>query len=887
MALELFHRRKQEYAKQASVTLTGETTAEEAISTWEALPKPVRPTAPAPAGRKARLAFVSPLLPERTGIADYSAELLPALAAYYDIELVVGQDRVADPWANQHGRIRDVAWLRANAAQVDRVLYHLGNSPFHWHMLGLLEHVPGTVVLHDFFLSHLLSWMEIHVQPWEWWGALYDSHGYGAVRARCRDSEEAKLAYPANWPVLQNAQGVICHSTSTRILAREWYGQAVADSWAVVPHVRAAAEPWDRYEERKQLGFKDDDFVVCGFGFLGPTKLNHRLLGCWLRSQLADDRNCQLVFVGENPVGEYGVALLETIRASRRGRRIRITGFASPEEFRSYLRVADLAVQLRTRSRGETSGTILDCMSHAVPLVVNANGSFGELDRESVWMLPDDFDDADLVSALERLWHSPALRQELGERGRVVVADRHSPTTCAGLYAEAIERFSASAAFRPPELVRSIADVKRVWPDDQEVRLLATVIDRNHPLPQPSKRLYLDVTATSRSDLKTGIERVARALTLALLEAPPAGHRVEPVYLSDAGGSWHYRYARQYTLGLIGCATDVLADDPVEPECGDILLALDLSGDLLVQAKAAGLFTTWRNRGVRVYATVFDLLPVINPEVFPPGADTVHGRWLEAISAFDGAVCISRAVADGLRSWQSGVGLEWKDRRPYSIEWFPLGADVLNSAPTVGLPPDAKRTVERIRTRPSFLMVGTIEPRKGYLQVLDAFDSLWSDGLDANLVIIGSEGWKHLPDAMRRDIPQTVMRLRSHPELNKRLFWLEGISDEYLEMVYSASTCLIAASYGEGFGLPLIEAAQHKLPVIARDIPVFREVAGEHAFYFEADHPDELAQAVQSWFRLYSIGHHPGSEDMQWLTWKDSAARLLEKIASSSSAERH
>ena len=61
-------------------------------------------------------------------------------------------------------------------------------------------------------------------------------------------------------------------------------------------------------------------------------------------------------------------------------------------------------------------------------------------------------------------------------------------------------------------------------------------------------------------------------------------------------------------------------------------------------------------------------------------------------------------------------------------------------------------------------------------------------------------------------------------EIGNRLFWLEGISDEYLEKIYDAATCLIAASEGEGFGLPLIKVAQHKLPIIARDIPVFREV---------------------------------------------------------------
>jgi len=124
-----------------------------------------------------------------------------------------------------------------------------------------------------------------------------------------------------------------------------------------------------------------------------------------------------------------------------------------------------------------------------------------------------------------------------------------------------------------------------------------------------------------------------------------------------------------------------------------------------------------------------------------------------------------------------------------------------------------------------------------------------------------------------------VQKIRNHPELNKRLFWLEGISDEYLEKVYAASTCLIAASYGEGFGLPLIEAAQHKLPIIARDIPVFREVAGEHAYFFKAESPDSMAQSIKEWLAQYAANQHPKSNDMPWLTWQQSARQLLEKIA--------
>jgi len=245
----------------------------------------------------------------------------------------------------------------------------------------------------------------------------------------------------------------------------------------------------------------------------------------------------------------------------------------------------------------------------------------------------------------------------------------------------------------------------------------------------------------------------------------------------------------------------------------------------------------------------------------------MHQQWLNAITKYDGAVCISKAVADELSSW---VKENCPPRqRPFMIGWFHLGADVDNSSPTKGLPADADTVLDRLRSRNSFLMVGTLEPRKGHAQVLEAFERLWQSGSDVNLVIVGNQGWL---------VENLVNHLRAHPELNKRLFWLEGISDEYLEKVYAASTCLIAASFGEGFGLPLIEAAQHKLPIIARDIPVFREVAGEYAYYFDGESPDVLAQSIKTWLTLYVADQHPNSNDMPRLTWKQSASELLKTI---------
>jgi hypothetical protein len=166
-------------------------------------------------------------------------------------------------------------------------------------------------------------------------------------------------------------------------------------------------------------------------------------------------------------------------------------------------------------------------------------------------------------------------------------------------------------------------------------------------------------------------------------------------------------------------------------------------------------------------------------------------------------------------------------------------------------------------------VVGTIEPRKAHAQTLAAFDALWKEKVDVNIVIVGKLGWM---------VDKLIDALRSHPERNRRLFWLAGITDEYLERVYASSVCLIAASEGEGFGLPLIEAAQHGLPIIARDIPVFREVAGPHAYYFSGREPAALAAAVKYWLILNQTGSAPRSTEIGRSTWAESTNQLLEVI---------
>jgi glycosyltransferase involved in cell wall biosynthesis len=272
---------------------------------------------------------------------------------------------------------------------------------------------------------------------------------------------------------------------------------------------------------------------------------------------------------------------------------------------------------------------------------------------------------------------------------------------------------------------------------------------------------------------------------------------------------------------------------------------------------------------------IHDNLPISQPQYFPEGTANIHERWLRAIvTSADQILCISQDVADQTELWLEEHKLAL--RPPPKFVVLHHGADLGAASPTNGLSKDAAALLDELSARPTFLMVGTIEPRKGYLQTLDAFEILWADGIDINLVIVGTEGWQPVPQHKRRNIPQIVARLRKRSKTNRHLFWLNGTSDEYLDRLYTASVCLIAASEGEGFGLPLIEAAKHGLPIIARDIPVFREVAGEYAAYFAGMHPTDLAGAIKSWLALYVEGRHPKSARMPWITWAENVKRLKE-----------
>jgi glycosyltransferase involved in cell wall biosynthesis len=96
--------------------------------------------------------------------------------------------------------------------------------------------------------------------------------------------------------------------------------------------------------------------------------------------------------------------------------------------------------------------------------------------------------------------------------------------------------------------------------------------------------------------------------------------------------------------------------------------------------------------------------------------------------------------------------------------------------------------------------------------------------------------------------------------------------------LYQGAAGLLFLSKGEGFGLPLVEAASYGVPIVCSDIPAFREVAGPFATYVRLEDPASLALEIENWLRRRAAGQLPDTKAMPRLTWRESAEKLLEVV---------
>jgi glycosyltransferase involved in cell wall biosynthesis len=372
-----------------------------------------------------RLAYYSPMPPERSGISDYSALLLPSLRERIEVE-VVRRGRKRAP------RGTDVA------------LYHVGNDPSaHAWIVDALRKRPGVVVLHDFVLHHLVAGVTLARGDRDAYLDLMErEHGvagrllaYGVMDKRIPALWESRAAdFPLATYVLDDATGLIVHSRYVRDQARTAGYQGPID---VVPH---PAWPAPAIDPERVAGAT----VVACFGVVNASKRIPELLRA-----TADVRRAHpevtLLLVGPTAPG---------FDLDRRLQRLGLTGdglvrenWVDERRLWALMAGSDVLVNLRHPTMGETSGSVIRGLSLCKPLVVSDVGWFSELPRDVALAIPPDDDEvATLTAALELLASRPEVREAMGENAAELGRREHAAERVAELYVAALERAAGGAA---------------------------------------------------------------------------------------------------------------------------------------------------------------------------------------------------------------------------------------------------------------------------------------------------------------------------------------------------------------------------------------------------------------------------------------------------------
>ena len=402
-------------------------------------------------------------------------------------------------------------------------------------------------------------------------------------------------------------------------------------------------------------------------------------------------------------------------------------------------------------------------------------------------------------------------------------------------------------------------------PDLCPHKLLEIISQRiaEYTFPKRENYIFLDFSILAIVDNKSGIQRVDRNIIKYL----PNVNKRKIVFVHSNEKEFTkqgFRYCSKIANGI-----ESENEEVIEFIRGDILFFPELPMLQCIGKKEYLQFL--RKKGVKIINFVYDLIPIRCPETIPNnGFKEEFKKYIDSVLDYaTGIICDSQFVKSDLQRYII-------ENRPdillnnLKIEWIHLGSDFRKSSDFIDkLPKDSDIVFKAMESRITFLAVSTIQPHKMYDQILEAFELLWSKNQDINLVIVGQNGW---------DSEKLIEKILNHKEINNRLFKLTQISDEYLNKVYEKSSCFIMASKIEGFGLGIIEATYHKKPLLIRDLPVFKEIAGENAFYFSGFKGEDLANAIEQWLLLYKQNKHPKSDKIKYLTWKESIQMLSDKL---------
>jgi glycosyltransferase involved in cell wall biosynthesis len=352
-----------------------------------------------------KVAMLTPIPPERTGVAHYASMLIPALRQHIDLEVIGSASRAA-----------------RQTLPAD-VIYQLGNNPYHEFVYREAMVRPGIAVLHDVVLHHLIVEMTLSRGDADGYiSALRENHGpMGEAWARGRaggvHSELGNFLLPASIVVANRSRAVLVHNQYAAGVLR-FHG--VRTPIHVVPHPYEHIDAASRRDEiRAHHGFTADDRVIGFFGFLNSSKRPEVVLEAFHAARQRDPR-LRLLIVGE-PAPNID-------RSSFAADGITFTGYVPDEEFAAHYAAIDRLVNLRYPSAGETSGTLIRAFDAGKLVAVSDYAQFAELPDSCVVKIPlgdgevaalTEFFVRDLpdASAAQQRWLEENARMELTVAG--------------------------------------------------------------------------------------------------------------------------------------------------------------------------------------------------------------------------------------------------------------------------------------------------------------------------------------------------------------------------------------------------------------------------------------------------------------------------------------
>jgi glycosyltransferase involved in cell wall biosynthesis len=391
-----------------------------------------------------RLAWFSPLPPQRTGVADYCAGLLPYLAAEAKVTLFVSDPAAVDEELRARFPLRPQAAFARERWRYDMALYHLGNSLFHQEIYAALRCYPGVTVLHELVLHNLIARTTVEAGDFAAYAreVAYEQGTAGVARARQAQRQGASLS-PFEWPLCGRAVdasvGLIVHSQAARqaLLARHPLARvAHIDHFVCLPPLPEAEAA------RARLGLPADAFIVATCGYLAPHKRLDVVLAAFarLRRRHAD---ALWLLAGEPAPGCGG--LEEEIGRAGLGGAVRQLGYLPLDGLWDALAAADVCVSLRQPTAGEASGSVLRAMALGRPTIVSEVGWYAELPADTCVRIRHDGTEVEqLADWLERWYHQEEERRQFGQRARAYVARACAPERIARQYVDFVAEVLAA-----------------------------------------------------------------------------------------------------------------------------------------------------------------------------------------------------------------------------------------------------------------------------------------------------------------------------------------------------------------------------------------------------------------------------------------------------------